>query len=265
MEYVVTIDISTLIWNETDYQSNASDYYKLVYHLPNLLKLINDHEACVLMREELKTQILAEFPYSITDQSFRDFQNLTIAFLTQLGTRMIVYPQVNNQNISVTPQIIRHFYSNNTKDEISYLITRIHSIRTPDSKFFTFSYFWPQKNDLTTSIQKDTLKVETICIDDEQRLKDFFTSKKPTFEHNPKHNLYKSGGKVGKLSCYNERLGDKTKAQNLLNSSTKFGEAYYNFDAEHGVYVAFFNTQENIYHGYDDNTAPDEVRRHFNK
>lgn len=270
MEFVAVIDISSFIWCQKDFARNTNKYYELMQSLPNLYSQISENKSNVLLREELYEQILLNFPYSIIPSDNYDFQVSTLDFLTNLGARMIVYPSINISSISSNPDISKQHYDGTTKLEVRYLLTRIHTDRIPENAFFTLGYLWNHSGNLTTINSTDQIpyETETIQYDNELSLSRFFSRHRKKFDHNPKHNQYNSGGRTSPLSCYNERSGSIDKAQLLLDESEQFNEHFYNFDTVNNVYVVFSNTNNNLFHGYDEenvNNIPSEIRRKFNK
>jgi hypothetical protein len=270
MEYIAVIDLSSFIWDQTDFDTNKNNYYMLMQSLPNLYTKIEENKTQVLLRTELYNQILSNFPYSNIPHENYDFLVLTLNFLTGLGSRADDYSDSDIKSISSNPDISRQYYNYTLKTEIRYLISRLHSIRTPLSKYFTFDYLWNSKENLktTNSIGPDSYEIETIRYDNQVKLDAFFQKYRRVFEHNPKHNQFKTGSSISPLSCYNERIGNKDQAQLLLDDAEQFSDLFYNFDTLNDVYVIFRNTNNNIYHGYNEqneNNIPVEIRRKFNK
>lgn len=270
MEYIAVIDISSFIWSQSDFDTNKFKYYELMQTLPNLYSKIIENKTNVLLRIELYEQILSNFPYSNIPYGNFDFQVSTLGFLTNLGSRMDVYPDSDIKSLTSKPDISKHHYNSTTKLEVRYLISRLHTKRVPLSKFFTFEYFWNCKEHLNTidTINNDNNEIETIRYDSKESLETFFLRYKRIFEHNPKHDQFNTGDTISPLSCYNERSGNKDKAQLLLDEAEQFSDLFYNFDMENHVYVIFRNTNKNMYHGYDEKNEvniPSEIRRKFNK
>lgn len=267
MEYLASIDISSFIWCQDDFASNTNKYYLLMQTLPSLYTHITNNKTNVLLRAELYDQIILGFPYNKIPSANFDFQISTLGFLSNLGARMVVYPRSDATTTTSKPQLIKDHFSTSTNLEVRYLINRLHTIRVPESKFFTFSHIWNCTDNLNT-INDDTYEIETVCYDSNVDLEAFFLRYRRVFEHNPKHNLHRAIGNISPLSCYNERIGDKNKAQNLLDRAEQNGDTFYNFDIANNVYVIFRNTNGNLYHGYDEPNLlliPSEIRKKFNK
>lgn len=269
MEDIAVIDVSSFIWSQNDFDENKNKYYELMQSLPNLYSKITENKTSVLLRGELYEQILANFPYTKTNENY-DFQHSTLDFLTNLGSRMVVYPVSEVTTMTSIPDISKNYFNWITKQEIINLLTRIHTIRIPLSKFFTFQYLWNHDGNLITLNNTGNVKyeVETICYDNVEELDGFFSRYRRMFDHNPKHNQFNTGENISPLSCYNERIENKLNAQLLLDEAEQFNDLFYNFDTVNNVYVIFRNTNTNIYHGYDEgnlNNIPSEIRRKFNK
>jgi hypothetical protein len=268
MEYFAVIDISSFIWCKSDFDSNTTKYYELMLNMPNLFEYLKKNNSPVLLKEGLYYQIVENFPYHIAEKGFYDFQKMTFSFLSNLGSNMIIYSENDDVTIVSVPNLVKKHFNKDTHQEVRYLITRIHSKREPENKLFSFEYIWNYKGNLSTTKGGDTFEHETILSDEEHALENFFAKYKRRFVHNPKHDKYKSGGKISPLSCYNEREMDTTKAQSLLDGGVLVDGSYYNFDTENNVWVVFYLTEKREYHGFDENdrsSIPEEVKRKINK
>ena len=250
MEYAIVLDTSFFIWDEEDFNKSQQHYYKLVSKLSYLYKVLNFDKSKVLMREELFFEIMAKFPYNKIPKEFSDFELSTIQFLSSVGDRMIVY-DAKNQNITTRPNLIKPHFENSTIEEVKYLSTRLHSIRNPESLYFTCLYLWGENGDLVTTDEKNQFEYCTICIDSEEDINTCLQSFKKKFEHNPKHDKYKSGEHESPLSCYNDRTKDSKLAQKLLDDSIENGKSFYNFDSNNDTWIVFRCHEDNKYHGFD--------------
>jgi len=268
MKYLAFVDLSSFIWSENDFKASPNKYYEVVQGMPELFNQLKINKSFVLLRQELFRQIQLEFPYKITEKKFYDFQKMTLTFLSKLGSKMIVYSNTSNINITSNPNLEKNYYSQTTNEEIRYLITRIHSETNPANILFTFKKLWNHDGDLSTCNQNISIKHKTIYSDDKKELEKLFLKYKNIFEHNPKHSKYKAGQYESHLSCYNDRKKDTTKAQKLLDEAFQYGNAFYNFDLKNNVMVVFRRHEGNKYHGFNHNnpeTLPSDVRKKFSK
>src|SRR5690606_25436029 len=137
----------------------------------------------------------------------------------------------------------------------------------------SFKHLWSAPYSLTLE-SDDVIKIKVDLCDDPSVHEKVLSKFKKIFEHNPKHNKYKSsphafhGEKISRLSCYNDRKGDTTAAQNLIDRSVELKNHYYAYDLKNKTYVKFVKSRKNIFHGYDViPAAPDliSLRAIFNK
>ncbi|MDP2161336.1 MAG: hypothetical protein Q8K02_12680 [Flavobacterium sp.] len=267
MKYVAVLDISSFIWSQKDFEENTEKYYDLMSKLPDLYDQLLSNKAMVLLKTELYNEIIQFFPYNSMPNGYELFDRLTLDFLSKISN-MLVYESIDNEDIVSNPNIIKEHFAESTSKEVRYLITRIHSNQEPKNVFFTFERLWEYKGNLTTSILDTTFEYETVCSDDKEVLINYFDKYKKKFEQNPKHNKYKSGSKESPLTCFNDRIGDVTKVQKLLDESYESGDSFYNYDLENSVWVVFRNHEENKYHGFNENDRekiPASIRKIINK
>lgn len=275
MDYVAIIDLSSFIWNEHDYENNTHKYYELVMQMPALYDKLDENKSIVLLRTQLFLDILQYFPYNKIPRAYQDFETITLSFLSNLGERMLTYPDIDEPDISSTPNLLKNYFSNSTKTEARYLITRIHKETQPENIYFTFSNLWNDEIDLKTEriVDKEDPTLNEghshirIMASDKEELNAFFLSKKRIFEHSEKHHSGREPGNYeSPLSCY--KNNDNAVPQEYLDKGAKAGKRYYYFDLSNDVYVVFFPTHKNLYHGHDEadrNKIPPTIRKIFNK
>jgi len=273
------IDISSVVWNENDFELNKSKYYNLIYELGNLFDKMQNEKPNILIRKELREIIIEGFPFNKLPNKFYEFGNIFYSFLGNISANFIEYENNKISNIKSIPNQLKAHYKKPIQEEIGYLISKIHSDNESDSKYFTFQYFWNNKDRLQTEVNGEVNEYETIISDNGADLDVFFAKYKPIFEHNPKHNKTnyntkemweKSNAKssfVSRLSCYN---GNSTEPQRILNLRYPIllNSCFFSFDENYETYVVFRRTENNVFHGYDENNIeliPNEVRKHFNK
>lgn len=270
------LDTSALIWDEADFKNNRNHYYRLVDSISMFITKLNNEITPILMRNELRNEIFTNFPYEHIPGELIDFQTQALLFLKNISP--LEYPDYSSPNMISVPDQIKAHYNNTTKNEISYLLLKIHSDSTLQFVYFTFEYLWNGTDKLITKVNEIEKEHETIISDKENELDNFFTQFKPAFDHNPKHNKtpHKTREKweqaqnksefISRLSCYNGR--DNIRPQELLDSAYKSGACYYNYDDENDTFVVFRNTRRNIYHAYDEydpERIPEEVRNKLHK
>lgn len=276
MNFTIVLDISAVIWDEMDYENNKSHYYRLTDGISMLINKLDKEKPAILIRSELKNEIITNFPFRKIPRGYNDFETQTYLFFARLNP--IEYSGSPISRLVSIPDQIKAHYNNNTKNEVCCLLSKIHSDSSLQSIYFTFKYLWNGVDKLTTHVNEIKKEYETIISDKKNELDNFFAQFKLIFEHNPKHDktllntkekweqAEDKSGFISRLSCYNGK--DTIRPQELLDSAYKYGSCYYNFDNENDVYVVFRNTRKNIYHGYDENDMgkiPNEARKHFNK
>jgi hypothetical protein len=164
--------------------------------------------------------------------------------------------------------LFKSHFSSNTKTEAQSQICHLYNNgRDGEYKFLAYCYFFNSEENLLLKRRQHKREIETLCYQSEEDIKNFIDKYRIKFKHNPKHNKYKTGGKVSPLSCYNERDGDTKRAQELLESAFLYDGDYYNFDKD--VYVVFVTSNDGTYHGFDisdeGSNIPMDVKKIFNK
>ncbi len=276
------LDISSIIWDKEDYNSNKSNYYNLTIGVGDFLGKINSENINILLRDNLLKQMIEGFPFDDLPNKFYDFGNIVYLFLGKTGSNYIRYSDSILPNIISRPEQIKDHYNDELKKEIGYLISKIHSDNESVSVYFTFEYLWNSSGQLKTKVGKNTKEYETIVSDKGSALDDFIQTHTPTFEHNIKHNCeaYKTKEAwikcdtkknfISQLSCYKEK--DENKVQEILNKAIKYKSEYIGYDEDNEVWVRFKKHRDNVnlYHGfdeYDDNIEiiPLFIKSKFNK
>lgn len=210
---------------------------------------------------------MLDFPYSNINEINPDYSRLTLSFLTNVS--WILYEDGDDSSISTKPNIVKNYFSDDLKKESCSQILHIYGNVITGYKFIAYNYFHNHTENLFITTETNPIEIDSLFYESEADVVQFFEQYKIKFKHNPKHDQYKAGGKISPLSCYNERTGDATKAQNLLSTSYSLGNDYYNFDAENEVYVRFVDSNDGTYHGFDvsdeGNNIPNEIKNRFNK
>lgn len=270
MSFTAAIDISTFIWCEEDFKANKNQYIALKSLAPSVYTQIRELNLSILLRDELYNSIINEFPYNMVKEIGYEFQKLTLEFLTDTFPNWMLYEENNNKSIETTPQITKQHFSNNIQVESHSQKNHLYkNHQNPDHKYIAYNYFFNSTNNLVLISGENNIEVETLRFSTEEEINHFFDQYKIKFRHNPKHDRYKSGGKISPLSCYNERTGDTSKAQELLEKAYKVENDYYYLDEENNVYVQFVSSNDGTYHGFDisdeKDNVPSKIKAKFNR
>lgn len=277
-DFYSVIDISSLIWDEEDFNANKKEYYNIVCGVSSLFLKMTKEKPNILLRNELLEQMINGFPFDRLPPEYYYFGKTIYAFLGNIGSNFIPYP-ISSTKIDSVPDQIKAYFNEETKQEVNHLVAKMHIDSTTKSVYFSFSFFWNGAENLKTRLEDKFVEHQTILADNQEEIDDFFSKHTPTFSHNPKHDKTpyntrekweKSDNKddfISRLSCYNN---DNTKPQKLLDRRYPklFGSCFYSFDEENDTYVVFRNTENKIFHGYDEynyEKIPNEVKKHFNK
>lgn len=275
MSYYAVIDTSAFIWDKDGFDDNSDIYYTLADELVDFMAIIKKTSIKILLRDELRDEIYAQFPYEKIDgiAHFREFTTSFIRFFAELGSRIEQFDQRELDDIYAEPNIIYNHYNDAVKKETKYLISEMHQSDDNDI-YFTFKATWkPISIKLKTVYQDNSKTYKTIVYPHNGQMEKFFENITPIFEPNPKHDRVKghkwsNGNSVAKFSCFDGENFDIP--QGLLNTAylAKNGY-YYNIDTVYNVYALFYNHRKNRFHGFDvefdDKDVPEEVNRHFFK
>lgn len=267
MKRSAVIDMSAFIWDVTHFNINKPGYYNLMQVLPNLYEGLIKYKVPIIMRRQLINEISTYFPYDLIPRDYYAFELSTLTFFSQIFPFLKEYEAANNSHISSKPSLTKTHYKPSTNVEMRYLITYLHVDQVQTKKFLTFDIMWHDGKYLETHFTEKRV-IETIICDEIELHENILKYFKKIFKHNPKHNANNLDDYISALSCYNDRLGDTTEAQKLLDKSIKYKESYYSFDSDHEVYVKFVRTNSNVYHGYDVQLSEEDlkkIRKTFNK
>ncbi len=275
----VVLDVSSIIWDEEDYNSHTYEYYILAESISSLFDKLEKEKSKVLISSELLDEMMANFPYGKMPYKNSDFEWQALNFLNRID--VTEYSDSVISNIVSYPNLIKSYFNQSTKDEILYLISKIHSDEESENIYFTFEYLWIGNNKLRTETGENSKEYETIISDKGNDLDNFFAKLKPTFDHNKKHDCESHKTRaawekcdtkkkfVSQLSSFKEK--DNYKPQRILNKAIKSGSNYIGYDEENEGWVIFTCHKDNLYHGYneyddqDPEKIPYKVRKPFNK
>ena len=225
MNQTIVFDISALIWDRTHFEVHEPEYYNVMKILPNLFTQILLNAIPVQLRGEFSLEIYTYFPYDIIPNDFYAFQTSALLFLS--NCKMVDYPSMDNVTVISEPNLVKHYYQDSIKEEVRYLITHLYKQNRDDQKILSFSLFWEGGNSLILRNGHE-VSLKTILCDDQAQHETIIAGLKKVFEHNPKHNAFKSsieeyrGVLISQLSCYNERIGDTSNAQKLLDNAVQY-------------------------------------------
>lgn len=271
MEAKVVLDISAVVWDEQDFNTNQTQYFLLANEFVIFLQAFEScNQLLFVARNELLNEIRGQFPYSIPNSAqLITFKRRALQFLS--NKRTLSYNLANNLSINSMPDICHSYFSDTLKFEVKYLLSEMHN--SENCIFCTFSSRWSATNKLETINSTTKEHYTVIHGNGNQTIQDFYNNTfRNIFEHNSKHDsskgvYYVGTEKVNPLSCYNERIADTTTPQNLLDNAIQFNHKFYNYDTVNQIFVCFKNHQDNKYHGYDEdiNNIPPQIRNTFHK
>lgn len=281
MSYVSVIDTTSIIWDNTDYQANRADYYKLLKAISRLLLKFENEQPEILMRNEMINEMLMGFPFEGVHKDYWDVSKQVCSFLGKVRENIVSFPANTSPTLTSNPNLIEPYFNQTTQDEVHHLVYKIHNNDDTDTVYFTFQYLWQGGNKLRTEDgpveQREEKKHTRILSDNGTDLDDFFAALKPEFEHSSKHdcnqhndrasweNEENKGDFVSRLSCYNGSNIDKP--SEFLAGAMESDGVYYNYDYEHETYVVFRLHVANKYHGYDQydiQAIPHKVKKRYN-
>ena len=272
MEAKVVLDISSVVWDENNFNSNPSSYYILK---SEIFLFIQAFKKCsnlkFVARKELLNNIMNLFPYKICNEhKMYDFQKLVLHFLST--KRNASYTNINNSSVYSIPNICYSYFSTDLQTEICYLITEIHS--SADNYIFcTFRTCWQNNSDLQTNNGNPKTHQTVVHEDAKPTIQDYYLNNiRNVFEHSEKHDSNKGKRKennewIYPLSCYDERVKDTTIPQQLLDIAKQYEDEYYCYDTKNRTFVCFKRHKDNKYHGYDEDikNVPRKIREEFHK
>jgi len=263
MKLAAFIDTSSFIWDINHYEANRPSYYDLMLVLPNILEKLKLESIPVVMRHELFLEINAKFPFSLIPNAYKTFSTLTLRNLSNL--KRIDYSDYGSYTLICTPEFIKEHFENSTKNELKNLDSYIFNSNGIIHKLLTFGLFWGNNQSMTIS-NGNEVEVEVSICDDNLTHDSIVDSLKKKFEHNPKHNKYKSSNYsyynkvISPLTCYNERIGDTTEAQRLLDASVYYNGDFFNLD-ENNTIVIFVHTLNNVFHGFNISPSENDIKK----
>lgn len=293
MDYRVILDPQIILWNKEDFKVNLAEYYRLSDRISILLSRLKEEEPLILLRNRLLNEMTNSFPYQDFPEELKFFGTQVYSFLG--STKFSIFDATDESSVSSNPNLILEHFSDTSQEEVQTLLDVIHHAQENHKAFFTFSYFFKDKENLITFVERDTVEHETVICDkynkaNQNQLDAFFKKFERVFDHNKKHDigkkknreawvLYKKGKlKVkdnrfeSQLSCYAKY--DVNLPQKILddaivlndNSLSRGGELI-GYDEENNVYVRFrchTDTESLEYHGfdeYDEEKIPNEIKK----
>lgn len=264
----VVLDISSIVWDKNDFDTNQTQYYSLASEFVIFLQAFEScNHLLFVARNELLNEVRGQFPYSIPNSAqLITFKRRALQFLS--SKRVISY-NTNGQSISSIPDIFYNYFSDTLKLEVKYLLSEMHNVE--NYIFCTFSSRWNTTDKLKTV--SSTIKEHQTVIHGNANptIQDFYnTTFRNIFEHNLKHDRTKgkrieNGETISPLSCFD---GIKTDIpQTLLDNAIRFNNEFYNYDTVNQTFVCFKNHQNNKYHGYDEDieNVPLQIKNIFHK
>lgn len=265
MSYVAVLDASSLVWDRADFETNTDQYFELKAELIQFIDKVESERPNILLRAELLNQMLMGFPYDQMPSSFAPFKNIVYGFLGKIGSELIQYNADESLSVTANPQVIKEHFAEEMVQEMKYLLNEMHSNGDRQPVYFTFKYLWGKNGDLKTVGDSTGEKEYVTIVSDEASLNKHFGQLKKVFCHSSKHHIgNEQGDYVSPLTCY--KNNDATLAQKYLDESMQLGRKHFAYDEVNGVYIVFFCTVNNEYHGHDEinlNKIPAKVRMKF--
>jgi hypothetical protein len=267
MDYVAVIDTSSVLWDPADFEANTAEYYELKTDIIQFIDKVEIEKPPILLRSQLLNQMLSEFPYNQLDGKLTDFKNIFLRFLGRIGSEIIEFEPNDASEIISIPEIMKKHYSAEVIQEIKYLLNEIHHNNNRTTIYFTFKYLWGENGNLNTTEAPNAAKEHQTIVCSSEELNKYFQGLKKIFVHSEKHHLNNEQGDYhSPLTCYKNK--DATKPQGYLDSAVQIGNKHINYDSENKVWVVFFCTGGNEYHGHDEideNKIPAKARKVINK
>ena len=272
MDAKVVLDISSVVWDESDFNTNKVLHYKLA---SEVIIFLQAFESCnnlkFISRSEMLQNITSSFPYKLTNNpQLFDFRKRTQQFLSNRYRDFITF-DAEEIAVNSIPDICYDYFSDALKIEIRYLLSEMH--KSKNHIFCTFATRW-QNDDKLKTIGATTKAHDTIVHGvDKQTIKDFYENTfRNIFDHNPKHDSLKGvyfigSEKVNPLSCYDERKADTTIPQKYLDDAIQHEKDLFNYDDKNQTFVRFKKHKGNKYHGYNEDIdkVPQKIKEKFHK
>lgn len=267
MSYVAVLDASSLVWDRDDFEANKNNYFELKTDLIQFIDKVEKERPNILLRSELLNQMLMGFPYDQMPNSFAPFKNIVYGFLGKIGSELIQYNADDSISLTTVPQVIKPHFVEEMILEMKYLLNEMHSNGERQTVYFTFKYLWGGNGNLKTAEDHACEKEYLTIVSNDDSLNKHFSQLKKIFCHSGKHHDgNEQGDYVSPLTCY--KGNDATLAQKYLDQSMQVGRKHFAYDDLNNVYVVFFCTINNEYHGHDEinlNKIPAKVRIKFAK
>lgn len=259
MKFATSIDFGAFIWDEDLFKENQSLFYPILDFLPKLLTAIVNSRTQILFRPELYEEIKSNFPHNLIPADFRDFRSTVIRLTGKLNT--LEYSS-EKTNLTISPNLVKEYFSISTKDEIEFLINYIYNNDFYSMRYITFSSIWDFNNQIEVSNGEVKL-IDVDLADNIEDLNEYSKCLKKRFEHNPKHkkvDTYFKGKKRSKLRCFDGRKKESSiYVQNLLDEAVEINGWFYSYDKKHNVFIRFLRTERNIYHAFEDSPTKDII------
>jgi len=271
MPFQSVIDMSAFIWDRKKFDKDVTNFHILSSQLVKFISIFEKEKVNLLLRNKLLLEMLQGFPSNIT--TIPKFYELTTSVFAYLSyTQVIEFDAKGIRGIKSKPDIIYHYYNNNVRKELRFLISEIHR-KTNKVIYFTFDVIWDKNVKLNTLSGINQKTYDTVIYTSDEALVSFFSKYKKVFNASIKHDRVKGhkhnkADVASKLSCYNGK--DTDAPQNLLDTAILGDDGdYYNYDDENEVFINFKHTEKNIYHAFDrelnDMNIPNNIRKHFHK
>jgi len=126
MQFNAVIDISSIIWQESDYNLNKHHYYNLLKSISLFLKKFKKEKPIVLIRDELLREMSISFPSSQIPNDFWYVTQQVYSFLADSESNFISYPSNITPNLVSIPNIVKPYYIKTVVSEVNYLLSKMN-------------------------------------------------------------------------------------------------------------------------------------------
>ncbi|MCB0753258.1 MAG: hypothetical protein KDC52_17435, partial [Ignavibacteriae bacterium] len=204
--YLPTIDPSSIIWDEQNYNENRLQYKSI---LLSLAKLMDEMENfAFLLSKELQEEMICNFPASLCEREEGDLWAIIYQlydFFSKIGSNSFNYVKNDNGELESVPNQVKDHFNKRTCSEIQSLLNFYHIDDTKTKVYFSFEKLWNDSNELITKLENDK-KHRCIIIDRNNDFQEFIDSFIPIFEHKEKHDISIYGNRE---AWKNKKAGDE--------------------------------------------------------
>lgn len=108
----VVLDVSSVIWDQTDYNDNEHEYYLLADGVTDFFEKLEKEKPKVLLSSTLNNELMAGFPFGKPPHFGSDFERQTLSFLSKVET--VEFPPRATDDIESIPNLIKNHFNCST-------------------------------------------------------------------------------------------------------------------------------------------------------